>query len=155
METIKWEEIKGFPNYSVSEEGRVRNNRSGRVLNNAPDKDGYSLVTLYNKPNKKVAKVHRLVGEAFIPNPNSLPQINHLDEVKHNNIKSNLEWSTEQENVEYSQAMDYSLISPEGTAITVFNLRKFCREAGLDQGAMQKVVSGKARHHKGWRKANV
>ena len=53
---------------------------------------------------KKVYMVHRLVAQTFIPNPNVLPQVNHLDENKQNNNVSNLEWASCKENIRYSQS---------------------------------------------------
>lgn len=65
----------------------------GRVLKEMKDKKGYLCVTLYDgQGRRKTMKVHRIVAEAFIPNPSGLPQINHRDEDKTNNHVSNLEW---------------------------------------------------------------
>ena len=64
-------------------------------------KNGYCTVSLYKNFNSKDIRVHRLVGEAFIPNPDNLPFINHIDENKQNNRVENLEWCTRQYNNNY------------------------------------------------------
>ena len=65
------------------------------------DKDGYYRVTLSNGNKKKTCRVHRLVAEAFIPNPNNLPEVNHKSEVKTENSASNLEWCDTTYNINY------------------------------------------------------
>lgn len=97
-----WKDIIGYELYEVSNLGRIRNKKSGKYK--APIKNwaGYMRVQLC-KPNKdKIFSIHRLVAQAFIPNPNNYPEINHLDHVRHNNNVNNLEWCTRSRNAQYS-----------------------------------------------------
>ena len=94
----KWKKIDGFENYSVSSEGRVRNDKTGRVLKNKLVR-GYQSVMLY--PGRKMMIVHRLVALAFIPNPSNLPQVNHINEIKTDNRVENLEWCTAKHNINH------------------------------------------------------
>lgn len=93
-----WKDVKGYEGrYTVSNLGQVKSfltlKISGLLLNRNLDTAGYPIVKRYSGNDKgKTKKVHRLVAEAFIPNPNSLPQVNHLDGVKDNNCVANLEW---------------------------------------------------------------
>ena len=99
MET--WKSVVGYEGlYEVSDLGRVKSLWYGREKILKPQKDGwgYPHVILCKDGKKKTLKVHRLVAEAFIPNPNNLATVNHKDEVKTNNIVSNLEWMSQQDN---------------------------------------------------------
>ncbi len=103
-----WKEIPGYEGvYEVSNYGRVRSNarkvwnytKQGRILKPHRKENGYMQITLCGRSKyEKHAYIHRLVAEAFIPNPNNLPQVNHKDFDKANNCVENLEWVTAAEN---------------------------------------------------------
>lgn len=95
-------DIPGFPNYLITRCGNVVNKRTKRILKNSINKDGYAKIRLSDSQKKKSYSVHRLVGMAFIKNPNNLPQINHLDGNKKNNKVTNLEWCDQSENSKHS-----------------------------------------------------
>lgn len=114
-----WKDIKGYEElYQVSNLGNVRsldryvkqlNNNTiieriykGKILKNNIASNGYSRVVLQNRK-PKTFLVHRLVAEAFIPNPNNYLYINHKDEDKTNNHASNLEWCTQSYNINYGK----------------------------------------------------
>ena len=92
-------EIEGFENYEVSNLGKVRNIKSGRILKPFPNRDGYLGHSLCENNKRKHLYLHRIIATAFIDNPGKKPQVNHIDENKLNNDLSNLEWCTERENV--------------------------------------------------------
>ncbi len=86
--------------YYVTENGEVYSNFNGQLKKRKPviDKYGYYKLTMYHNRKKFDMKVHRLVAICFIPNPNDLPMVEHLDDNKLNNHVSNLEWVTDREN---------------------------------------------------------
>ncbi len=101
----KWVNVKGYENlYQISNLCRIRNisqNRRRNGLCNFYIKNGYLIVVFgkYNKEKSKCFYVHRLLGEAFIPNPNNLPIVHHKDHNRLNNSLNNLTWSTHENNV--------------------------------------------------------
>ena len=107
-----WKDIKGYEGlYQVSNLGRVKslprkNHPKEEFRNLSPDSKGYLRVNLFKNNKGKTHKVHRLVAEAFIPNPNNYPQVNHKDENKANNNVDNLEWCTNKYNVNYGHCRD-------------------------------------------------
>lgn len=94
-----WKPINGFPKYQVSNQGRIKNIESGRIFTGTKDAFGYIHVRLINPQGKyTLRKIHRLVAEAFLPNPEHKPIIDHLDGNKTNNTLENLRWVTYSEN---------------------------------------------------------
>lgn len=102
LEGEEWGWIKGYEGiYSVSTKGRVRSFTSisnGRIKSVCDDGNGYLQTTLWKDGKGINYKVHRLVGETFIPNPKGLETINHKDFNKKNNSIENLEWLSQSEN---------------------------------------------------------
>ena len=99
-----WKDINGYKElYQVSNWGRVKSLKFGkeRILKPGINGKGYFQVQLWKNNNSKNYVVHRLVAQAFIPNPDNLPCINHRDECKTNNNVENLEWCSYQYNINY------------------------------------------------------
>ena len=94
----RWSPIPNT-HYSISSEGRVRNDETNKMKSMDATSDGYHKVDLYSNGKRTSVRVHRLVAEAFIPNPNKLPQINHIDGNKENNNVKNLEWVNNSQNM--------------------------------------------------------
>lgn len=100
-----WKDIKGYEGlYQVSNLGRVKslpkNNRfSEKILKHGIMKNGYCFVVLVKGTKKTLHYLHRLVAEAFIPNPHNYKEINHRNEVKTENFVENLEWCSHKHNI--------------------------------------------------------
>lgn len=107
-----WKIIKDYPNYAISDKGEVkslpRKSEKGtrvkeRILKHDVSPSGYHRVSLCDGKNVKRFLVHRLVAEAFIPNPLNKPHINHKDNNPYNNTVNNLEWVSHSENMVHAE----------------------------------------------------
>lgn len=104
-----WKPIKGYEGlYEVSNQGRVkslgRKTKNGfhhrvKILKFSIHTDDYLQVILYKNKKRKTYKVHRLVAENFIENPNEYKEVNHINGNKKNNTVNNLEWCTRKQNM--------------------------------------------------------
>ena len=100
---MKYKEYPEDNNYLIYDDGRVFSKKTNRFLKGKVDNVGYQTyrLTIHSKPlgtYKKCVYAHRVVAESFIPNPNNLEVINHIDENRLNNHVENLEWTTYKEN---------------------------------------------------------
>ena len=100
-----WKPTLEDKHYEVSNYGRIRHD--GRVLSGSIHTDGYIYVNIRGKQHPK----HRVVAEAFVPNPNKKPFVNHIDANKQNCMATNLEWCTQSENVRHARDME---LQPKG-----------------------------------------
>ena len=90
--------IIGYPNYQVTQEGRVKNIQTNFYLKNSINSRGYYRITLCHKGKMKVVLVHQLVANAFIPNPHNYKELDHIDRNILNNNFKNLRWASHGEN---------------------------------------------------------
>ena len=96
--------------YSINEEGEVKNIITGKILKQHDTKDFYKSVMIYLDGKGKNCRVHRLLAQAFIPNPENKPYVNHKDGNRSNNKLENLEWCTPSENIRH--AINTGLMTP-------------------------------------------
>lgn len=102
MKELEWKDIDGASLYKVSSNGDVVNKKTGKFRKWQDNGTGYYYVELtMNDGNKKKFYIHRLVAQAFIPNPDNLPEVNHIDEDKSNNSVDNLNWISKKGNNNY------------------------------------------------------
>ena len=112
----RWKDVVGYEGlYQVSNLGRVKSlDRTllgknsieykvrGKIRKISCIGKGYQKIQLSKEGNSKNFLIHRLVAQAFIPNPENLPIVNHIDGNTHNNHVSNLEWVTQSENINHA-----------------------------------------------------
>lgn len=93
--------IKDYPNYYIYDNGDVMNMQTQKILKGSVSEHGYKYYRLSKNGEKKMFYAHRLVAEAFIPNPNNYSIVNHKDGNKLNNNIDNLEWVTYSDNTQH------------------------------------------------------
>lgn len=172
-----WRWIPGYEGwYQVSTRGRVRSvDRwvtypdgskrfiKGRILKPELNKKGYLYVYLCRDGKRCNFRVHRLVAETWISNPENKPQVNHLDEQKTNNDVFNLEWVTAKENTNYGTGIERMIASQSKsvqaldtkTGVVVFEFPSIMEAGrnGFDRRHITECCQGKFKQHKGfaWR----
>lgn len=106
-----WKDIKNYEGlYQISNLGKIKsfsrgeNSNKEKILKLKYDKYGYMCIDLWKNKSVKTFKVHRLVAQAFIPNPHNYPVVNHKNKMRDDNIVDNLEWCTIKYNCQYSKA---------------------------------------------------
>ena len=152
----EWRDIKGYEGkYQVSNLGRVKslpkkgNGKKEVILKPRPDGKGYGMVALYKHRKVNHFKIHRIVAEAFIPNPNNYPQVNHKDENKTNNRVENLEWCSNEYNHNYGTRNKRvgKALSKKTLCITtgeVFNsMREACDKYEINSGRISECCNNK------------
>lgn len=174
--TEHWKPINGYEGlYEVSDLGNVRSLNLGnrgftRNLYLKPHKDGYRQVELFRNGQKRMLTVHRLVAQAFLPNPNGYDQVNHIDFDRSNNDVSNLEWCDASYNALHSwkNPKRKRRISKNGNEricqydrnLTLIREWESCieikREKGFNQTSIWECCNGKRKTAYGycWRYAN-
>lgn len=166
----QWKNIEWYEGlYKVSSYGRVKSlsDRWGkeRILKPKKDKNGYLVVGFHKDGACKTYKIHRLVAQTFIENPNNLPQVNHKDENKENNCVENLEWCNVKYNTNYGtrtervankntnhpstskQVYQYSL---KGELIKIWQSISECGRNGFCETSVSDCCKGKNKTHKGY-----
>lgn len=170
-----WVPIKGYENlYHVSDLERVksllRSDKWGRIrqevyMTPTVNGDGYFILELYKEGKSKIKLLHRLIAEAFIPNPGNKRCINHIRSIRHDNSLSNIEWATHSENNKH--AFDFGFqIKKVGSghpgsrlneqkvieirskySAGMGSLRKLSKEYNVSVGAIQSVIERKTWKH--------
>ena len=171
IETEIWKPKKDYEGlYEVSNFGRVKSlgngkSKKSKLLKPGKNKQGYLFVIFYKNGKRKTFRVNRLVAEAFIPNPDNLPQVNHIDENKENNIVENLEWCDCKYNINYGTHNERSAktringklskpvlqLSLTGEFIKEWESVRECGRNGFDKGNVSACCRGERKTHKGFK----
>ena len=168
-----WKDVEGYEGiYKISDTG-ILMNQFGKVLKPGDNGHGYASIYLWKNRKKKKHYIHRLVAEAFIPNPEQKPYINHIDNNPRNNHVKNLEWCTPKENVDWMQVqgrnrrtkewLDNLHKSQEPTykpvkatnietgEVLLFKSVNSTRESGFEPSSVCWCCKGKRQSHAGYR----
>lgn len=176
MEEI-WKDIDGYENiYQISNYANVRRfykNGKIKILKPSKNKDGYLCVSLSKDNIKKSYRINCLVAKAFVPNPNNLPEVDHIDTDKDNNIWTNLKWVTrienmnnkltkqkrEEESEKYGRSgkdnyksIKIAQLSLDGELIKIWeSMREAERLGGFNNCCIGRCCKGACKSHKGFK----
>lgn len=154
----KWKEIKEFERYQVSSRGNIKSLNYGghegieKILKPSISSSGYLTVSLYDNlgiPHTKA--VHRLVAEAFIPNPENKPTVNHINQNPIDNNSDNLEWATYLENNIHAGRAEkqFKNIVAYNKDMTIFkeysSLKEATEDLGIKSNSISMALTGKRR----------
>lgn len=154
-----WKDIKGYEGlYQVSNIGNIKNIKRNKLLKLNTHKQGYNVVNLCKCGKVKKYLVHRLVAEAFIPNTENKPQVNHIDGNKKNNNIDNLEFVTNSENTIHAyrtglkcNAKRVKQLDLQGRFIKEWeSMLQASRELKISYGIINECVSGKRKTARGY-----
>lgn len=166
----EWKPIEGYEGlYEVSNMGRVKSlgndkSRKDKILFQYENKSGYLYVTLCKDNKLRSFRVHRLVATAFIPNPNNLPTVNHINEIKNDNRLDNLEWMNmkqqinhgtciqrraekERNGVRSKQVYQYD---KNHNLIKIWQSTRECGRNGYKQGNVAACCRSELKHYKNY-----
>lgn len=157
-----WKKIEGYPDYKISNFGRVISNKhkEERLLKPGPDNNKYLTVNLCKNGKPKNHRIHRLVALAFIPNPQNKPCVNHIDETRQNNHIDNLEWCTYLENnihgtciqrTVLTQSIPVNQLSIDGQLIMRWPSIREASRNGFHGGHICDCAKGRIKTHKGFK----
>ncbi|MBP3905600.1 MAG: HNH endonuclease [Peptostreptococcaceae bacterium] len=143
-------QIEGFPEYFVDKLGNVYSNKKGKIkkLKITTSHHNYQRVRLYKDGRCYAFQLHRIVAQAFIPNPDNKPEVDHIDKNPKNNRVDNLRWTTRSENMMNSSnanGIKCSLLYKGKVVLEDKSVRGLCRRAeeifGVNGGSLR--VEGK------------
>lgn len=154
-------DIINFENYQISDDGRVWSKKSNKWLKPI-DVNGYKKASLYKNGKLYQRLIHRLVAEAFIPNPNAYEEINHINEDKSDNRVENLEWCTSSYNINYGTRVERQINSISKKVFqysidnVLLNTYKSCTEAerenpSFNHRGISYACIGKLKTYKGFK----
>ena len=145
-----WKPIEWNDFYQVSTWGNVRNSK-GNYISPCENRQGYLHLKLWKNGKSKAFRINRLVAEAFLPNPNNLSDVDHIDSKnKRNNMVDNLQWLSHADNVRKDQAMKVKRVTDLGDTIYYESMMEATRQTGFSQGNISLACNGqysKQGHH--------
>jgi len=155
--------INKLQKYNIFSDGRVEDTTTGGNPSSYKDKDGYIILKLKLDGKWYHKRHHRVIAEAFIPNPENKPQVNHINGIKTDNRVENLEWVTSRENNQHAwdkgfrkaTEIKWAHIEYGEVLCSVRELTKLFKEQKLNEGSLLRVSVGYQSNHKGWTKKTI
>lgn len=153
----QWKPHKKYTKYEISNDGKIKNSKTGRILKTSVNKQGYEQVCIHHNGKQYTKNIHRLIAETFYDyDKYDELEVNHIDGNKLNNRIENLEWCTRKENVDHAFRKHLRVPSRRikirviETGEEYESIRECARTIGVDQSMICAYLNGKTKSCKGY-----
>lgn len=157
---MEWRTVKEYERYEVNTKGEIRHKKRKHILTPRKNSGGYLYVGFNIEGKRKNFAVHRIVANAFIPNPNGYSEVNHKDYDRTNNNVDNLEWVSSSQNKKHayekeenhlSRTKEVNQYSKEGVLIKTYSsISEAAKEMNCTVGAISNCCLGRSKTSKGY-----
>lgn len=141
---MEWKVLEKYPDYMINNYGDIYSVKSQKKLKPMVATNGYLIACLWIKGKQIKRTIHRLVAETFIPNPNHLSDVNHIDEDKTNNYVDNLEWCSHAYNMNYGHVREKISEAHKGKIISEEHRLKLSKNSlgriWINNGSIEKLI---------------
>ena len=159
-----WKDIQNYEgSYQVSNYGRVKslsrvdsrgNKRNEKILKGRKNRQGYYDVALCKNGKQKFCRINRLVAQAFIPNPENKPFVDHINAIKTDNRVENLRWCTYTENAKFKEELKnnkFIAIAPDGKITEWYVIAECSRQLNLQINGIWRCLKKQQKAYKGYK----
>lgn len=158
----EYRKLREYPNYRIYNTGKIYSEHYKKFIHQHDDNSGYLQVTLVGLHGRKTIKAHILVARAFLPNPDNLPEVNHIDCNKYNNKVTNLEWVSKHDNMLHASLHSYKHredLSPLTSEMVIliprllecgFSIKLISRLYRVGHVTIRNIIQGKT-----WKQLNL
>lgn len=148
MKVAITKQIQNYEDYSVSRYGDIYSSKSNKFISQFTDNLGYNQVILYREGKRCYKRVHRIVGETFIDNPQNYNMLNHINGNKQLNTTDNLEWCNNSQNIQHSyntlrnnsNPIKIKAVDKQGNEFIFDSIRQCSNELNINRKTLSSIL---------------